>query len=81
VLLGNIDISNDGAFTVSSDPRERKDCPRATENCQQMAGAVSVVPQQYYLGNCHRFYEVWKDGLDLITAHSNQAHICNKVWG
>ena len=51
VLLGNIEISNYGAFTVSSDPWECKDCPRAAENCQQMAGAVGVVPQEDYLGN------------------------------
>jgi hypothetical protein len=45
-----------------------------------MAGTVGVVPDKYYLRNCSCLYQVWKDGLDLIAAHRDQAHICNKGW-
>jgi hypothetical protein len=79
VLLGDIEISNHGAFAVSGDPWKRKNSPRPSENCQQLVGTVGVVPQEYYPRDCSCLYEVWKDSFYLLAAHSDQAHIRSKT--
>jgi hypothetical protein len=79
VLLGNIEISNDGAVAVPSDPGERKNSPRPSQKYPQIVGTVGVVHHEYDPRNCSRLYEVWKSSFDLFAAHSNQAHIRIKV--
>jgi hypothetical protein len=79
VLLRNIEIANRGAFAVPGDTWKGKNRATLSENFQQIAGTVRVVPQKHYARDCHRLYQIWKDGIDLLAAHSHQAQICGKI--